>query len=165
MNGFWRPIPGYEGLYEISALGVVKSLAREGTRGRFLYNNTEPSGTRYKYVFLCKDGVPKRYRVHTLVLMAFVGPRPKGKVARHLDSNPANNSIINLSWGTPKENMADERARGFGPLRNFKFTAEDIIRIRRLRGKMRQIDIASDYDVSLGAIRNIHQGKTWRHIL
>lgn len=59
----------------------------------------------------------KTIKIHTLVLLAYVGPRPEGFVCRHLDGNPRNNHISNLKWGTYKENAADRTLhdrRAFG---------------------------------------------------
>lgn len=166
----WKTIPGYKNLYEVSNFGRVRSLARIvphprkalTIQERILTSNVEPTGTGYCYVFLSRAGKPKRFRVHTLVLTTFVGPAPDGKVCRHLDSDPTNNKLENLCWGTPTENIADEYARGHSPLRNFKLSFKDAARIRRLRGKMTQKAIAAEYGVSGTTIANIHQGKTWK---
>lgn len=67
----------------------------------------------YKAVTFCVGNRIKGYRVHRLVLMAFVGPCPKGMVARHYpDHDPANNRLENLSWATQKKNLADRVERG-----------------------------------------------------
>lgn len=170
MGEEWRDVAGYIG-YQVSNLGRVKSLARSVYHSggdltipvRILASNKEPSGTGYHYVFLSQDGRPKRFRVHTLVLTAFRGPA-QGRICRHLDSNPSNNRLENLQWGTHAENMADEYNNGHGPIRHFKLGEDDIRRIRRLRNKMRLRVLAGDFGVSVTTIRNIQIGKTWGHI-
>jgi HNH endonuclease len=59
-----------------------------------------------------KFGRWKRFRLHSLVLECFVGPRPPGMECRHLDGNPSNNALENLAWGTRSENRADQVRHG-----------------------------------------------------
>lgn len=83
----WKPIKGYEGLYEISDHGRVKSFKRY-SEGRFLRPNKDKDG--YPYVIL--HGILRcTLRIHTLVLEAFISPRPFAYVCDHIDSNPTNN--------------------------------------------------------------------------
>ena len=106
----WKPVPGYEGLYEVSNLGRVRSLDRTKTnghkwKGRILKQPSLRSG--YKLVSLWKNGKQKSALVHRLVLFAFVGAQPEGRETRHKDGNNSNNTLDNLSWGTPSENNLD----------------------------------------------------------
>lgn len=108
----WRPVVGYDGIYEVSSLGRVRSLPRisaSGNRlqGRMLKRVPTPKG--YEIVTLTKNGCQKVRSVHTLVLEAFVGPRPSGHVACHYDDVPTNNRVDNLRWGTYEDNAADRR--------------------------------------------------------
>ena len=112
MQEQWKPIKGYEGLYEVSNLGRVKRL--EGkckTKGgnlrtvpeKILKFNSDKQG--YKIVDLCKDGTEKYFKVHRLVAFAFI-PNPENKpYINHIDCNPSNNCVTNLEWCTPKENI------------------------------------------------------------
>lgn len=120
MVEIWKPVKGFEGLYEVSSEGRVRSLDRTGVdaRGR-AYSSTgqiiRPSTGKYGYkrVILYAPGVrAKTGQIHSLVLESFVGPRPPGGVCRHLDGDPANNHLENLTWGTPSENMYDRAAHG-----------------------------------------------------
>jgi len=61
---------------------------------------------------LCKSGHRANGRIHVLVLLAFVGPRPEGQQARHLNGNATDNRRVNLAWGTPKQNTADSIRHG-----------------------------------------------------
>jgi hypothetical protein len=107
----WRPVPGYEGLYQVSSWGRVWSVPRRGIagqkiRGGMLRPYTEPSG--YQRVALSKDGAQRGFRVHELVAAAFLGPRPAGaRVVRHLNGDPANNFASNLEFGDDVQNWAD----------------------------------------------------------
>lgn len=111
----WKPIPGYEGLYEVSDLGRVKSLAKALHSSRWggvrkwpekvLKANANGSG--HLYVRLWKDKRQTKSYVHRLVLEAFVGPCPEGMEALHHDDDPTNNILGNIRWGTRSENMTD----------------------------------------------------------
>lgn len=104
------PIDGFEGLYEVSNLGRVRSLDRlvnsnGGTRlhkGKVLkfVNN----GGGYLQVYLYKDGKSTKFYVHRLVYEAFHGKRPEGMEINHIDEDKSNNSIKNLNLMTHKEN-------------------------------------------------------------
>lgn len=110
MSELWLPVVGFEECYEVSNLGRVRSLPRTVTHphsGRKTISARE-LGQRlnrggYVQVVLSKDGRSKPYRVHRLVLSAFVGPAP-GKDANHKDGNRANNNLNNLEWATRSEN-------------------------------------------------------------
>ena len=107
----WRPIRGYEGRYEISSHGRVKSLCRPGKLKEAM-RKQQPLKDGYKRVSLCKGGVCVHKRVHRLVLEAFVGPCPEGMVACHIDTVTSNNRLDNLMWDTHKSNTADIIRRG-----------------------------------------------------
>lgn len=113
----WKNIPGYEGLYQVSNTGRVKTLARQWKSGRnltrFLGESEKvqsPDKDGYPRVTLCKDGKKTRWRVHQLVCLAFLGPCPKGQQIRHLDHSTTNNNLANLCYGTVKENVADRHS-------------------------------------------------------
>jgi hypothetical protein len=101
----WRPVLGFEGLYEVSSLGRVRGLKYNKTRDGILRASTDSAGR--KNVRLNRDGKRLPRRVHVLVAEAFIGPRPDGMVARHLDDDPANNNVSNIAWGTYSDNARD----------------------------------------------------------
>lgn len=113
----WLPVVGYEGLYEVSDHGEVRSLDKL-TRGRYgprLVRGTLLRATmsnNHLAVGLCREGEQNTRRVHHLVLESFVGPRPEGKQGLHWDDDPYNNHIENLRWGTRSENMQDRIRNG-----------------------------------------------------
>ena len=114
----WRPVIGWEGLYEVSNKGRVRSLPRhvegKGIRkfwpGRVISQSAHPDGG-HKYLKLCRDGTSTTVRVHRLVLEAFVGP-PEGRMCCHINGNPADNRVENLYWGTNSDNQYDSVRHG-----------------------------------------------------
>ena len=109
----WLPIPGYEGRYEVSNDGLVRSYVRFGRQSDkrreqpvILKSDTARGG--YQKVRLQGRAV---YGVHQLVMLAFVGPCPAGMEVDHLDCDPSNNQLSNLQYLTPEENRAARAAR------------------------------------------------------
>lgn len=113
----WQAVPGYEGAYEVSNFGIVRSLTRQVPygrhpgmtyKGRTLKSFMNKNG--YFAVKLAFAGATRTTHVHELVLKAFVGERPvtqeRGEI-RHLDGNKTNNTLENLRYGTHSENAAD----------------------------------------------------------
>lgn len=104
----WKNIEGYEGKYQVSNLGNVKSLEtwtgdRYIKREKILKNNLYGNG--YYYVGLSKNGKVKRYKVSRLVAQEFI-PNPENKpFINHIDGDKLNNHIDNLEWCTQSENM------------------------------------------------------------
>lgn len=106
----WADVVGYEGLYEVSTSGEVRSLDRLDSRGhqrRGKLLRAFPNWKGYLRLHLHKDGVRKEHRIHRLVLEAFVGPCPIGNEACHNNSNPADNRLENLRWDTGSANTMD----------------------------------------------------------
>lgn len=117
----WLPIPGWDGCYEVSDLGHVRSLPRtvlgrngvsQPVRGRMLALCSNNRGQGYFVVHLKRNKARTPMTVHRAVLEAFRGPRAPGQVARHLDGDAKNNRLENLAWGTPSENSQDTLLHG-----------------------------------------------------
>lgn len=112
----WLPVVGYEGLYEVSDFGRVKSLARNKSNGVWQAGRVLRPGPQrrgYLTVSLCDvAGVKKSRRVHRLVLAAFVGECPPGLLVCHRNDVPADNRLSNLYYGTRSENSADAFSNG-----------------------------------------------------
>lgn len=111
----WRAIPGFDG-YEVSDLGRVRSWRPwHGSVGPRILTPQEDRG--YLGVTLVKPGERRRltYKVHRLVMLAFVGPLPQGMQTRHLDDDGRNNALTNLAYGTPSENGYDRVRNGGHP--------------------------------------------------
>lgn len=122
----WLPVVGYEGLYEVSDHGRVRSLDRYIQRknrskpvflpGRLKRQYSQPDGR--PSVNLAKDGHAKTRLVPTLVLIAFVGPRPAGLDGCHNDGDASNNRVTNLRWDTRSANCYDRVRHGRDHKRN-----------------------------------------------
>ena len=108
----WKDVQGYEGLYQVSNLGRVKSLGRFVDRlasGHCWQKERilKPNKTKYGYlnVRLCKDSRTKDFKVHRLVALAFI-PNPENKPQiDHINADKTNNTVNNLRWVTCKENI------------------------------------------------------------
>lgn len=105
MEEEWRDIKGYEGLYEVSNMGRVKSL-NYGRTGKSKILRPNETRLGYLRICLCKYGKHKIYWVHRLVLMTF-NPNPdmKSLEVNHIDEDKTNNRLENLEWVTRKENI------------------------------------------------------------
>lgn len=102
----WRDIEGYEGHYQISNSGSVRSIKNGSCRTLRLKSNNKG----YLCVSLCKDGVVKDFKVHRLVGFAFVKGHSQIKnEIDHIDCNPKNNSANNLRWVTHSENLRNPK--------------------------------------------------------
>lgn len=105
----WKPVVGYEGLYEVSNMGRVATLRR----GRVLMTQSYAGSTvRYHCVTLRRNNKARAHYTHHLVLHAFVGAQPEGTWCAHNDGNSLNNHVGNLRWDTPQNNHADKRRHG-----------------------------------------------------
>ena len=164
----WKAVVGYEGLYEVSNMGRVMSFARSGTRGGILKQNLQGRG--YPTVSLNRDDVAHTYNVHSLVLNAFVGPRPPDMEARHYpNQDRTDNRLCNLSWATKSINMHDKHEHGTwaGGARNprTKLSETDIKDIFDLRRQGRtQQQIADQKRLTQVHVSEILRGKSWPHL-
>lgn len=111
INEEWRPVRGYEGLYEVSNRGRVRCLDKKYFRKRYGWQSKKghimacnDHGNGYKYVSFCHNGEQKNYYVHRLVANAFI-PKIEGKeYVNHIDRDRGNNDVNNLEWCTVSEN-------------------------------------------------------------
>lgn len=107
INEEWRDIEGYEGLYQVSNFGRVRSFDRIDRLGRLKPGGILKPGTTnggYLRVVLCKEGKVKTFLIHRLVGQTFI-PNPEGlPIINHRDENPKNNQADNLEWCTQKYN-------------------------------------------------------------
>lgn len=180
----WKPIKGFEGLYEVSNLGRVKSLAREamGRAGstrhlpaRILKPSPIPGG--YLAVNLRKNGKGHPMRVHRLVAEAFLGkPRKVTEVGwtqtqlvAHNDGDPSNNTVSNLRYATVRENAQDRIMHGTQSRGerhpNSKLTKSDVLAIRkRAECGEHYLQIAKDYPVAPAYVSALINGRGWQHI-
>ena len=116
MKETWKAIKGFEGLYEVSNFGRVKSLERYvenngGLQKRHEKVLKQSYTSRHLSVVLCKDGKTYPRLVHRLVAIAFIPNPDKKPVVDHIDTNPANNNVNNLRWVTVQENCLNPLTR------------------------------------------------------
>lgn len=179
MTEIWKAIPGYEGAYEVSDLGRVRSLDRtvvvvrkDGSRRIRPYPGTTraqtPDDDGYLKLTLYVDGCGRTFAVHQLVALVFVGACPAGEQVRHKDGRKQNNVATNLHYGTPKQNTHDAIAHGTFPHserhRKARLTRYDVYAIRAARGRVRQVDLAKQYGIPQPNISAIQLRKHWRHV-
>jgi hypothetical protein len=109
-------VPGFEGLYEASTLGRVRSLDRVDAAGRDIKGRVLKPGVLKSgrlQVTLCKDGVNHQMKVHQVIALAFHGPCPEGQETRHWpDRDVTNNRPENLCYGTKRDNFLDSAEHG-----------------------------------------------------
>ena len=109
MTEIWKPVPGYEGLYEglyeVSNIGEIRSIPRHGTFKNLHILKGGHNKDGYKQISLTKNGKPKTFKVHRIVASVFI-PNPMGyREINHKDENKDNNSVENLEWVTRSENI------------------------------------------------------------
>lgn len=168
----WRDVIGYEGLYEVSNKGRVRSRQKWGRSGdsgnatRIL----SPGNVRgYLQLNLAKDGIHKSGLVHRLVAMAFIGlpPTPDHQV-NHKDFDKSNNVPENLEWVTQTENniySKDVIPRNRGERNHSKLTETQVLEIRALQAKGATYgQLASHYGVSTQTIFCIVKYRKWAYL-
>lgn len=174
----WKGIPGYEGYYQVSTHGRIRSLDRyvgyrndkqRFSRGKILEPGKDKDG--YFGVILSKENSKKGKRVHRLVLTAFDRPPKPGEQCNHKDGNKQNNHIENLEWCTVKqniwhkENILGKHNRG-EKNGGVELTEQKVKEIRVLLEKgWTQRRIAKKFGVCKSTIGYIYSGKTWKHII
>lgn len=174
MKEIWKDIPGYEGRYQISNCGQVKSL--KAWNGRYqIYSKREKilksSKTKAGYLLirLSLDNKGSTYLIHRLVAQAFVlNPLVKPCV-NHKDGNKLNNYWWNLNWCTYSENEKHAYRIGLKTRKGeyntmAKLKTKQIKEIRKLKGKMSQRDIGKIYGVNQSCISDIINKKLWGHV-
>ena len=117
MKEIWKDIKGYEGLYQVSNLGRIKSLKRYRKNNKSGYVQEEKiiktnKTKKYEQVRLSKDGKAKTYTIHRIVAKAFLDKIAGKEYVNHKDGNKHNNSIDNLEWCTSSENQQHALATG-----------------------------------------------------
>ncbi len=166
----WRPIKGYEGKYEVSNYGRVKSVSNihHSQVGKIM--KPWEGNKKYLYITLIKDRKKKTYAIHRLVLEAFVGERPEGKQCAHWDGNPHNNNVSNLRWATAKENCADRDRHGRtakGEKQGSAVLDEKAVKsIMKLKDSgMSKYEVGHLACVSYSTIERIWNGEGWRDVV
>jgi hypothetical protein len=133
-----------------------------------------PSIDTYGYhSILLHDGKGrnKRFRLHELILLAYVGPRPEGKIGRHFPNrDPSDNRLVNVSWATPTENAKDREYQGSkcqgSDYKHARFTESEVVDMRKRyrRGEISMHGLAKEFHCAVQTIHFIIHRKTWKHV-
>lgn len=174
----WKDIPRFEGCYQVSNYGRIKSLARFDYSTRFLKERIKrPCYDKDGYLIISlgcakKNIKPKTYKIHQLVAKAFI-PNPNDlPEINHIDEDKTNNRADNLEWCTTKYNLTYghrlDCARGERNSKH-KLTEKQVLEIRRIykKGDLEygQNALAKKYGVSHPSIASIVKNETWKHLL
>jgi hypothetical protein len=171
----WKDIKGYEGKYQVSSIGRVKSLQRistfnnsKGLKKEIIIKTWNDEG--YIRVKLSNNSVEKTYRVHRLVANEFLeNPFNKSQV-NHKNGIKTDNSVENLEWVTNSENSihAFENNLRKSPLGsnhgNSKLNEQKVLEIRKIGRSKSLKEIADIYCVDKSLISLILRNKAWKHV-
>jgi hypothetical protein len=175
LEEIWKDISGYEGFYQVSNFGRVRSLDRKvnhylsGTkifRGQIIKSHPNHGG--YLMVPLCKKRKRALLQIHRLVALAFIPNTDNKPCVNHLDADRQNNAVENLQWCTHLENVRHSMSIGNfinGEAHHKSVLTAKNVRDIRGRGGDRVKEIASDYGVTIGTIYAIRQNRIWKNIL
>ena len=178
-NEIWKSVPGYEGLYEVSNYGSIRSLVRmlptsrgNGVR-RYGGRNFSPrihANNGYVYVQLSRHGKHKGHRLHKLIARAFLGERPPGYHIDHIDCDRTNNAAENLRYITCQENIAHKCALGRQARGSRQHSSKlDERMAAEIRHKLTSYVVGDytklgrEYGVDRSIIARIHNGRAWTH--
>ncbi len=172
MQEVWLPVVGFEGLYDVSSWGRVKSLARKDADGgrRIAERILKPAPNKGGYLLVALHKNKKQYGrlVHRLVAEAFIGPRPTGLQVCHGIGGKADNSLANLRYGTAAENAADKLRDGTAPRGERQgqavLTSEQVLEARALSGagpKGTLARLAREWGVPYSCLQAAASGRNW----
>jgi hypothetical protein len=173
----WKDIRGFEGYYQISNHGRVRSLDRIIPTKKFNIKrkgevmSTSLNTKGYPHIRLCKNGKRETFRVHRLVAQTFLPNPNNDEIVNHKDSNKTNNNLDNLEWCSEMDNRQHARKifndTAYGEACNLSKLTEQQVREIRANGKNGRTNeqIAKLYNVSHETIRNVLNGNSWKHIL
>ena len=169
----WKDIVEYEGIYQVSNLGRVKSIHNTYTHNQNGMRIPSTVGCGYLAVALYKNSKGKNHKIHRLLAQYFI-PNPHNyKCVNHIDGNKLNNSLDNLEWCTSAHN--NKHAWDIGLKRvvhlrdkhaNVQFTDNEVRELRKITrsGLYSCASIARAYKVSNDCIYNIKNGRTYRYV-
>lgn len=170
-NENWSDVPNFPG-YQISDQGRLRSFLYSKDRGpappegRILKGGHDRDG--YRRAILCADNGKRRKscKIAHLVAAAFVGPRPRRAVVRHLNGDNQDDRAVNLTYGSQKQNIQDKLTHGTMPLgedhHSAKLTEEAVREIRL--SPIKTAELARKFGVAYAVVWAVRRGKTWKHI-
>lgn len=172
MEEVFKPIPDYEGLYEVSNLGRIKSLSKKWSKKNDVILKNRKKNTGYLHIVLYHNKVGKTFSIHRLVATSFCEKKEGMNVVNHINSIRSDNRASNLEWTNTKGNVTHAFKFGNQKPKNginhhsVKISEKDVIEIRRLyyELKMYQREIGTLYGISQVQIGRIINYKNWKHI-
>jgi hypothetical protein len=166
----WKPVSGYDGLYEVSNLGRVRSYHNYGwgrkEKPQLISLYTSKRG--YVQACLCRNNKSIQKDVHRLVAEAFLPEPAPGLQIDHINGIKSDNRVSNLEWVTPQENTLRALAIGLKPSgekhRSSKLTQSDVNEIRKLyaTGKYSHRKLGEMFEVSHGNVGKIVRNQLWK---
>jgi hypothetical protein len=168
----WRPVVGFEGLYEVSDLGRVRNIKRRNGTSVGLILRQNPNGIGYAALGLRRDGKSFAGRVHMLVAAAFMGPAPEGCEVNHLDGDKMNPRLDNLEYVTHTENVRHAIGAGLhNPSRpgsrngSARLTEDTVRAIRREYGHGQSYaSLARTFGVGKSTVARVVTREDWSHV-
>lgn len=174
----WRPIVGYEGIYEVNDCGQIRRIAPWADGRRQNVSSVKPlrkahiTANGYMRVALRHSGEAQKYHpVHRLVMAAFCGPLPEGHQVNHKNGNKQDNRLQNLEYVTGSENrihsyrVLKQPTRPGSKHHAAKITEADALAIRALRVRGWTLKrLAKQFGLSVPTVCWIAKGKAWKHI-
>lgn len=175
MEEIWKDVHGYEGYYQVSNFGRIRSLDRDVVHrktggiklmnGRFIKSSVKKNG--YMNIILSKEGVTKNHHPHRLVAQSFI-PNPENKPhVNHKDGNKTNNYVENLEWVTRSENMIHASKTGLAKSGEnhykSKLTIDQIREI--LFSTEKPIVLCRKLNIGYRHFREIKTERKWKNIV
>jgi hypothetical protein len=159
MDEIWKDISGYEGVYQVSTFGNVRSLKFEPKipKGR-------PTKQGYLRVVLYNNGIYDELVIHRLVAEAFIDNPSGYKTVNHIDCNKSNNTSSNLEWCTQGKNNAHSFDVGAHKHLKGKLTDSDVLSIHALSLDYSHVKLGLMFNVAPSTIHQILHGNKWRRI-
>lgn len=163
-NEIWRDIPGYNGLYQVSNLGRIKSLSTHNHKTPIILKTYLSGQGKYEALKLQVQANRGTHYVHDLVANAFIGEKPTGYEVNHIDSNRLNNHADNLEYMTHAENVqytVKLRRHAHGAKHNWASLSDETINaIKSMKGNhIAQHKVAEIFGVGQSTVGLIWKGK------
>jgi hypothetical protein len=164
----WKPVVGFEGLYEVSTRGRVRRLPTKSSPNPRPFLHDRGTGDGYRIVALSRNGKPVNRRVHRLVAAAFLGGERPNLDVNHKDGCRSNNAVSNLEYTDRSGNMQHywqmPHARTGEKHWSSIVTEEAVRQIRTDAGKVSMPMLARRHNIAVSTVYAIIHRITWKHV-